>query len=200
MGAAGTEGGQAGWDLCPDKDSLWFPWPQEQQSPFPTPAFAEKKSSSWWAHGRHHVRRDFSKISPDLRHLAMSQSGCGPGWWSHHSHRGYTAQNMFSGLETQAAFSLIFSLTWQDQKSCLNSKEQEHVRSLLVYLQRKQSMKLQRGLGWVCGTLQCQGCSPPLHSPRGHIHLWDFASAAPVPVWWKSRLRFSLCAGFVFAH
>lgn len=72
-----------------------------------------------------------------------------------------TQLKMCSSLETQAAFYLLFfSLKGQDQKSCLNSKEQEHVRSLLVYLQRKQSMKLQRGLGWVCGTLQCQGCSP----------------------------------------
>lgn len=70
-------------------------------------------------------------------------------------------------------------------KPCLSSKEQECVRSFLVYLQRKQSTKLQRGLAWMCA-------DPAVPRPQLPLHpLGDFALAAPVPAWGKAWLCFS---------
>lgn len=127
LGAIGTEGGQAGWDLCP----LWF---CTEQSLFPVPAFTEKKSSLWWARGRHHLRRYFSKI-PTGTYLAISQFWMWPRLVAYHS----------LSLATQLGF--FFPDMARPKKSCLSSKEWELVRSFLVYLQRKQSVRLQSSLG-----------------------------------------------------
>lgn len=96
----------------------------------------------------------------------MSQSGCGPRW------EPTTAPARLHSSKCvqqprNAGCSLTFFLTWRNQKSCLSSKEQEHVRSFLVCLQRKQSTKLQRSLAWMCGVPTVPSMWPSIAPSRG---------------------------------
>lgn len=66
---------------------------------------------------------------------------------AHHSLSLAMQLGVFGSLETQAACWLFFPGIAGPKKNCLSSKEWELVRSFLVYLQRKQSVRLQSSLG-----------------------------------------------------
>lgn len=69
----------------------------------------------------------------------------------------------------------------QNQKSCLSSKRQEHVRSFLVYLQRKQSTKLQRGLAWPCGDTAVPRMQPSITPSWGSHPPVRLCLSSPCP-------------------
>ena len=81
----------------------------------------------------------------------------------------------------------FFSPTRRNQKSCLSSNEQEHVRSFLVYLQRKQSTKLQRGLAWTCGDPAVPRMQPSVAPSRGSHPPVRLCLSSPCPCMVKDQ-------------